>query len=145
MVAPHTGADVQIEPLAAVPWDGYGRLLKGGRGDGLAGSVAAAARRFAHPGRGRLAAARAADALAARRVRPPGAVFADHLLAARAPVADARRSRPSPRGWCRSRASAGRAPTAAQASSAGRWCWLLAAAFLVRAPSLPLRRRNTAA
>ena len=50
VVAPHTGADVQIEPLAAVAWDGYGRLLKGGRGDGLAQSVAAAARRFAHPG-----------------------------------------------------------------------------------------------
>ena len=86
VVAPHTGADVQIEPLSAVPWDGYGRLLKGGHGDGLAGSVAAAARRYAHPGRSRLAAARAADALAARRVRPPGQVFYRLLLAARAPL-----------------------------------------------------------
>ena len=74
VVAPHTGADVEIEPLAAITWDGYGRLLSGGRGDGLARSVAAAARRFAHPGRGalrRLAAARAADAIAERRVLPP--------------------------------------------------------------------------
>ena len=74
VVAPHTGADVEIEPLAAITWDGYGRLLSGGRGDGLARSVAAAARRFAHPGPGalrRLAAATAADAIAERRVLPP--------------------------------------------------------------------------
>jgi cell wall-associated NlpC family hydrolase len=74
VVAPHTGANVTIEPLSAVAWDGYGRLLRGGRGDGLARSVAAAARRFAHPGpgeRSRLAAGRAADALAARRLLPP--------------------------------------------------------------------------
>jgi hypothetical protein len=74
VVAPHTGANVVIEPLSAVAWDGYGRLLQGGHGDGLARSVAAAARRFAHPGQGersRLAAGRAADALAARRALPP--------------------------------------------------------------------------
>ena len=72
VVAPHTGAKVQLVPLDSVPWDGYGRLLQGGRGDGLAASVAAAARRFAHPGPGesrRLAAGRAADALAALRVQ----------------------------------------------------------------------------
>jgi cell wall-associated NlpC family hydrolase len=74
VVAPHTGANVAIEPLSAVAWSGYGRLLRGGRGDGLARSVAAAARRFAHPGpdeRSRVAAGRAADALAARRLLPP--------------------------------------------------------------------------
>jgi cell wall-associated NlpC family hydrolase len=74
VVAPHTGADVTIEPLAAVAWDGYGRLLRGGRGDGLGLSVAEAARRFAHPGQGerrRLIAGLAADALAAQRVLPP--------------------------------------------------------------------------
>ena len=74
VVAPHTGADVTIEPLSAVAWDGYGRLLRGGRGGGLARSVAEAARRFAHPGPGerrRLIAGLVADALAARRVLPP--------------------------------------------------------------------------
>jgi cell wall-associated NlpC family hydrolase len=74
VVAPHAGADVTIEPLSAVTWDGYGRLLRGGRGDGLARSVAQAARRFAHPGpgeRSRLNAGLAADALAAQRVLPP--------------------------------------------------------------------------
>ena len=74
VVAPHTGADVTIEPLAAVAWDGYGRLLRGGRGDGLSRSVAEAARRFAQPGPGerrRLIAGLAADALAAGRVLPP--------------------------------------------------------------------------
>ena len=74
VVAPHTGANVTIEPLSAVAWDGYGRLLRGGRGDGLARSVAEAARRFAHPGPGerrRLIAGLVADALAARRVLPP--------------------------------------------------------------------------
>jgi cell wall-associated NlpC family hydrolase len=74
VVAPHTGADVTIEPLSAVAWDGYGRLLRGGRGGGLAHSVAEAARRFAHPGPGvrrRLIAGMVADALAARRVLPP--------------------------------------------------------------------------
>ena len=106
VVAPHTGADVQIEPLTAVAWDGYGRLLKGGRGDGLARSVAAAARRFAHPGRSRLAAG-------PRRRRPcraPGAAARERS----SPVACSRPGRRwrrrrgprSPRGWCRSRASA---------------------------------------
>jgi cell wall-associated NlpC family hydrolase len=72
VVAPHSGAKVQIEPLASVAWDGYGRLLAGGRGDGLARSVAAAARRFALTGaihRRLVAAARAADARAAKRVQ----------------------------------------------------------------------------
>jgi cell wall-associated NlpC family hydrolase len=86
VVAPHTGAKVQIEPLSSVPWDGYGRLLQGGRGDGLAHSVAVAARRFAHPGSGRLAAARRADALAARRVQSAGQRFIERLMAARVPV-----------------------------------------------------------
>ena len=87
VVAPHTGAKVQIEPLSSVPWDGYGRLLQGGRGDGLARSVAAAARRFAHPGSGRLAAARRADALAARRVQSAGQRFIERLFIARTGVA----------------------------------------------------------
>ena len=78
VVAPHTGANVVIEPLSAVAWDGYGRLLQGGHGDGLARSVAAAARRFAHPGPGarrRLVAARAADALAAAAGAAPRAAL----------------------------------------------------------------------
>jgi cell wall-associated NlpC family hydrolase len=69
VVAPQAGADVRVEPLRSVRWDGYGRLLAGGRGGGLARSVAAAARTFAHPSAGRLAAARRADALAARRAQ----------------------------------------------------------------------------
>ena len=141
VVAPHTGADVQIEPLAAVPWDGYGRLLKGGRGDGLAGSVAAAARKFAHPGRGRLAAARAADARAARRVQPPGAIFARRLLAARAPVASTTPAAVTPR--LVSLASV-RGPQADGSAGVlgGALLLLLAAAFMVRTPSLPLRRSD---
>jgi cell wall-associated NlpC family hydrolase len=92
VVAPHTGADVQIEPLTAVPWDGYGRLLRGGRGDGLGRSVAAAARRFAHPGPGerrRLAAGRAADALAAQRVQARNPHLGLIVVAPPAPVAAA--------------------------------------------------------
>ena len=141
VVAPHTGADVQIEPLTAVAWDGYGRLLKGGRGDGLARSVAAAARRFAHPGRSRLAAARAADARAARRVRPAGEIFAHRLLAARAPVATTTRPAVTPR--LVSLASV-RGPQADGSAGVlgGALLLLLAAAFMVRTPSLPLRRRN---
>ena len=141
VVAPHTGADVQIEPLTAVAWDGYGRVLKGGRGDGLARSVAAAARTFAHPGRSRLAAARAADARAARRVRPAGEIFAHRLLAARAPVATTTRPAVTPR--LVSLASV-RGPQADGSAGVlgGALLLLLAAAFMVRTPSLPLRRRN---
>jgi cell wall-associated NlpC family hydrolase len=87
VVAPHTGADVQIEPLSAVPWDGYGRLLRGGRGDGLARSVALAARRFAHPAPIWLDAAQVADALAARRVETAGERFDARLFISRTPVA----------------------------------------------------------
>jgi hypothetical protein len=87
VVAPHTGADVQIEPLSAVPWDGYGRLLRGGRGDGLARSVALAARRFAHPAPIWLDAAHVADARAARRVETAGERFDARLFISRTPVA----------------------------------------------------------
>jgi cell wall-associated NlpC family hydrolase len=62
VVAPHSGADVQIERISAVPWDGFGRLLRGGRGNGLARSVALAARRFAHPAPIWLDASQVADA-----------------------------------------------------------------------------------
>jgi hypothetical protein len=66
---------VQVVPLTSVQWDGYGRLLAGGRGDGLARSVAAAARRYAlsSAAHRRVAAARAADAAAARRVQDAAA------------------------------------------------------------------------
>ncbi|HEY2789091.1 MAG TPA: C40 family peptidase [Gaiellales bacterium] len=141
VVAPHTGADVQIEPLTAVAWAGFGRLLKGGRGDGLARSVAAAARKFTHPGRGRLAAARAADARAARRVQPPAEVFARRLLAARGRVATTTRPAVTPR--LVSLASV-RGPSADGGPGVlgGALVLLLAAAFMVRSPSLPLRRRH---
>ena len=32
IAAPHHGAVVSIEPLAAVPWDGFGRILRAPRG-----------------------------------------------------------------------------------------------------------------
>ena len=96
VVAPQTGADVRIEPLSAVPWDGFGRLLAGSRGDGLARSVAAVARRFARPGAARLAAARRADALAARRVESDAERFDTRLRAARVPVAVTTRAAPAP-------------------------------------------------
>jgi hypothetical protein len=32
IAAPHRGALVEIEPLAAVPWDGFGRILRAPRG-----------------------------------------------------------------------------------------------------------------
>ncbi|HEY3764652.1 MAG TPA: C40 family peptidase [Gaiellales bacterium] len=97
VVAPQTGADVRIEPISAVPWDGFGRLLAGSRGDGLARSVAAVARRFAHPGAARLAAARRADALAARRVESAGERFDTRLRGARVPVAATTRAAAAPR------------------------------------------------
>jgi cell wall-associated NlpC family hydrolase len=139
VVAPHTGADVQIEPLSAVPWDGYGRLLKGGHGDGLARSVAAAARRYAHPGRSRLAAARAADALAARRVRPPGQVFDRLLLAARAPLPTTTKPAVTPRLVA---LASVRSPSADGGPGVlgGALVVLLAAACLVRIPAFPRRR-----
>jgi len=83
VVAPHTGADVQIERLSAVPWDGYGRLLRGGLGDGLARSVALAARRFAHPAPMWLDASRVVDT----PVASAGATFDRRLFLSRAPVA----------------------------------------------------------
>ncbi len=86
VVAPHTGADVQIEPLSAVPWDGYGRLLRGGRGNGLARSVALAARRFAHPAPIWLDAAQVADARAVHRVETAGERFDAHLFMSRDPA-----------------------------------------------------------
>lgn len=138
VVAPHTGAAVQIEPLSAVAWDGYGRLLKGGRGDGLAASVAAAARRFAHPGHSRLAAARAADALAARRVQPPGQRFDRLLRAARAPVAT---TKPAVTPRLVPLASVGAHDADSGASVAGvALLVLLAAGCLVRLPAFPRRR-----
>jgi hypothetical protein len=139
VVAPHTGADVQIEPVSAVRWDGYGRLLKGGRGDGLARSVAAAARKFAHPGRSRLAAARAADALAARRVRPPGQRFDRLLLAARAPVAT---TKPAVAPRLVPLASVG-APDADSTTSIAGFALLvlLVTACLVGLPAFPRRSR----
>ena len=99
VVAPHTGADVEIEPLSAITWDGYGRLLSGGRGDGLARSVAAAARRFAHPGQG--AAAPAGRSPRGRRHRRAAG-------AAPRPAAEPHRSRHSDRD--RGRAAAPRPP-----------------------------------
>jgi cell wall-associated NlpC family hydrolase len=83
VVAPHTGADVQIEPVSAVPWDGYGRLLRGGLGDGLARSVALAARRFAHPAPMWLDAAQVVDT----PVASAGAAFDRRLFLSRGPVA----------------------------------------------------------
>src|SRR5947199_160672 len=83
VVAPHTGADVQIEPLSAVPWDGYGRLLRGGLGDGLAHSVALATRRFAHPGPMWLDASQVANT----RVESAGAAFDRRLFLSRSPIA----------------------------------------------------------
>ncbi len=135
VVAPHTGAKVQIEPLASVPWDGYGRLLQGGRGDGLARSVAAAARRFAHPGSGRLAAARRADALAALRVETAGERFIEHLMAARAPVPSTTKPAVTPQ--LVSLASVRGADASPGVSVAGAALLvLLAAACIVRVPAL---------
>jgi hypothetical protein len=92
VVAPHSGADVQIERLAAVPWDGYGRLLRGGLGNGLERSVALAARRFAHPAPMWLDAAQIADARA-RHVESAAEAFDRRLflshLAAPAPAVEA--------------------------------------------------------
>ena len=82
VVAPHTGADVQIEPLSAVPWDGYGRVLRGGLGDGLARSVALAARKFAHPAPMWLDAAQVVDT----PVASAGAAFDRRLFLSRAPA-----------------------------------------------------------
>jgi hypothetical protein len=135
VVAPHTGAKVQIEPLSSVPWDGYGRLLQGGRGNGLARSVAAAARRFAHPGSSRLAAARRADALAARRVQTAGERFIELLMAARAPVPTTTKPAVTPQ--LVSLASV-RGPDASPGVSVAGAALLvlLAAACIVRVPAL---------
>jgi cell wall-associated NlpC family hydrolase len=87
VVAPHSGADVQIERLSAVPWDGYGRLLRGGLGNGLARSVALAARRFAHPAPMWLDASQVSDALSARAVHTPAEDFDRRLFLSRSPAA----------------------------------------------------------
>ena len=50
VVAPHTGAVVAYEALAANPWDGFGRLLKGPpASDPVESRVEAAARRYGVP------------------------------------------------------------------------------------------------
>jgi hypothetical protein len=78
---------VQIERLSAVPWDGYGRLLRGGRGDGLARSVARAARRFADPAPIWLDAAQVADWRAVRRAETAAEAFDRRLFISRSPAA----------------------------------------------------------
>jgi cell wall-associated NlpC family hydrolase len=133
VVAPQAGADVRVEPLAAVRWDGYGRLLAGGRGGGLARSVAAAARTFAHPSAGRLAAARRADALAAQRVRLASERAARLGRAVRvdAPAATVRRAR------IVALSAVGRGASETDAGvAAAAVLVLLAAASLVRVPAL---------
>jgi cell wall-associated NlpC family hydrolase len=85
VVAPHSGATVQIERLSAVPWDGYGRLLRGGLGNGLARSVALAARRFAHPAPTWLDASPVSDAISARGLQSAGEAFDRRLLLSHAP------------------------------------------------------------
>jgi cell wall-associated NlpC family hydrolase len=86
VVAPHSGANVQIERLSAVPWDGYGRLLRGGLGNGLARSVALAARRFAHPAPLWLVASPASDAISDRGVQSAGEAFDGRLFLSHAPA-----------------------------------------------------------
>ena len=133
VVAPQAGADVRVEPLAAVHWDGYGRLLAGGRGGGLARSVAAAARTFAHPSAGRLAAARRTDALAAQRVRlaTERAARLGRAVRVDAPVATVRRAR------IVALSAVGRAASETDAGvAAGAVLVLLAAASVVRVPAL---------
>jgi cell wall-associated NlpC family hydrolase len=134
VVAPESGADVTVEPLSAVHWDGYGRLIAGGRGGGLARSVAQAARTYAHPNARRMAAARRADALAARRVRReagPGVRLSEAL---RSDPATAERAQ------IVALASVGRAASDADASVAGLAVLaLVALACLLRAPAI--RRR----
>jgi cell wall-associated NlpC family hydrolase len=85
VVAPHSGSDVQIERLSAVPWDGYGRLLRGGLGNGLARSVALAARRFAHPVPIWLDASQVSDAVWARG-ESAGAAFDRRLFLSHTPA-----------------------------------------------------------
>ena len=137
VVAPQAGADVRVEPLGAVRWDGYGRLLAGGRGGGLAASVAEAARKLAHPRADRLAAARRADALAARRVRL-AAQRAERLTGAvrvETAATAVRRTR------IVALANVGRSAPQSGASAAGAAVLaLVAAACLVRVPAL--RRRK---
>jgi cell wall-associated NlpC family hydrolase len=86
VVAPHAGANVQIERLSAVPWDGYGRLLRGGLGNGLARSVALAARRFAHPAPIWLDASPVSDAISAWGVQSAGEAFDRRLFLSHAPA-----------------------------------------------------------
>ncbi len=50
VVAPHTGANVELEPLNAVGWDGFGRLIGGlAPGGPVSDPVEAAARRYNVP------------------------------------------------------------------------------------------------
>ncbi len=50
VVAPHTGAEVSYEPLADIPWDGFGRLLAGPPAeDPVASGAEAAAREYDVP------------------------------------------------------------------------------------------------
>jgi cell wall-associated NlpC family hydrolase len=86
VVAPHSGANVQIERLSAVPWDGYGRLLRGGLGNGLARSVALATRRFAHPAPIWLDASQVSDAISARGPQTPAEAFDRRLFLSRIPA-----------------------------------------------------------
>ncbi|HEY2869582.1 MAG TPA: C40 family peptidase [Gaiellales bacterium] len=134
VVAPHTGADVQIEPLSAVPWDGYGRLLRGGLGDGLAHSVALAARRFAHPAPMWLDASQVVDT----RVESAGATFDRRLFLSRSPIATA--AEPSPR--LVPLASVQPADSAGDTGVAGLVLILVvgAAACVVRVPAFTRRR-----
>jgi cell wall-associated NlpC family hydrolase len=85
VVAPHSGANVQIERLSAVPWDGYGRLLRRGLGNGLARSVGLATRRFAHPAPRWLDASRVSDTIA-DRAESAAAAFDRRLFLSRVPA-----------------------------------------------------------
>jgi cell wall-associated NlpC family hydrolase len=136
VVAPHTGADVQIEPLSAVPWDGYGRLLRGGLGDGLARGVALAARRFAHPSPVWLDASQVADT----RVESAGAAFDRRLFLSRGPAAAA--AKPTPQ--LVPLASVQPADSAGDTGVAGLVLILIvgAAACVVRVPAFTRRRRG---
>jgi cell wall-associated NlpC family hydrolase len=144
VVAPHSGATVQIERLSAVPWDGYGRLLRGGLGNGLARSVALAARRFAHPAPTWLDASPVSDAISARGVQSAGESFDRRLLLSRAssPASPAPAVRAAPRlvPMASVHASAGPGDT----GIAGLVLILVVgvAACVVRAPALARRSRG---
>ncbi len=77
IAAPHQGALVEVEPLAAVPWDGFGRILKAPRGRILSARILAGGDRRAviqprHEARatsGAVSAAAAAPAIATTTAR----------------------------------------------------------------------------